>query len=60
MITSIIPKLPMRNKAITKNYYCNELGFNEFANVDFADYLMLYRGSLNSSIISKELFPIDF
>ena len=46
MITSIIPKLPMRNKAITKNYYCNELGFKNFEDSDFEGYLMLYKEAI--------------
>lgn len=46
MITSIIPKLPMRNKAVTKNYYCNELGFKDIENSDFEGYLMLYKESV--------------
>ena len=27
MLTDIIPKLPMRDKAVTRSYYVNELGF---------------------------------
>lgn len=39
MITSIIPKLPMRNKEITRRFYKN-LGFEAFGN-DFPGYLMM-------------------
>jgi hypothetical protein len=27
MLTAINPKLPMRNKTITRNFYINQLGF---------------------------------
>lgn len=43
MLTEIHPKLPMRNKAITKAYYLNQLGFEEFGRTDFEDYLMIQR-----------------
>ncbi|NNK75775.1 MAG: VOC family protein, partial [Maribacter sp.] len=39
MLTAIHPKLPMRNKAATKDYYLNKLGFTEIA--DYGDYLMV-------------------
>ena len=35
MLTDIHPKLPMRNKNITKNYYINELEFTELISVDY-------------------------
>ena len=41
MLTSIHPKLPMRNKAATKEFYVNKLGFQLFGNADFDGYLML-------------------
>lgn len=40
MLTAIHPKLPMRNKTLTSDYYINKLGFRVFGN-DFDDYLML-------------------
>jgi catechol 2,3-dioxygenase-like lactoylglutathione lyase family enzyme len=39
MLTAIHPKLPMRNKAATKDYYLNKLGFSEIG--DYGDYLMV-------------------
>jgi catechol 2,3-dioxygenase-like lactoylglutathione lyase family enzyme len=39
MLTHIHPKLPMRNKAATQDYYIHKLGFNEFG--DYHDYLMV-------------------
>jgi len=41
MLTDINPKLPMRDKTITKDYYVNRLEFKEFGNVDFEGYLMV-------------------
>jgi hypothetical protein len=39
MLTSIIPKLPMRDKRVTKSFYEN-LGFTASEN-DFPEYLMM-------------------
>ena len=41
MLQHIHPKLPMRDKAATKAFYINKLGFSLFGNADYADYLML-------------------
>jgi len=46
MLTTIHPKLPMRNKAITKDYYINQLGFKEFGSEDYDGYLMLVKDSI--------------
>ncbi|MCD9189474.1 MAG: VOC family protein [Pyrinomonadaceae bacterium] len=40
MLTNINPKLPMRNKAATKDFYVNKLGFEQYGG-DFDDYLMV-------------------
>jgi hypothetical protein len=44
MLTAIIPKLPMRDKTITQNYYVEQLGFSVFGG-DYPDYLMLEKDS---------------
>ena len=41
MLTDIHPKLPMRNKKITREFYSNQLGFNQFGSADFNGYLMM-------------------
>ena len=41
MLTAIHPKLPMRNKSITKAYYLNQLGFESIGSSDFPGYLMV-------------------
>ena len=46
MITSIVPKLPMRNKAITKEYYVNKLGFICIEKEDYSFYLILQKDNL--------------
>lgn len=43
MLTQISPKLPMRNKSITKDFYIRQLGFKEFGSADFTGYLMVDR-----------------
>lgn len=43
MLTDIHPKLPMRNKAITREFYCNQLGFRLFGRDEYAEYLMLQK-----------------
>jgi hypothetical protein len=44
MLVDVIPKLPMRNKSLTKRYYLNFLGFEELG--DFGNYLMVKRGGI--------------
>ena len=46
MLTEINPKIPMRNKAITKDFYVNKLGFQAFGNADFDGYLMLQKDAI--------------
>ena len=43
MLTHSHPKLPMRNKAVTKEFYCNLLGFEVFGSDSFDGYLMLQK-----------------
>ena len=46
MLTEIHPKLPMRDKAITRDFYLNKLGFKEFGSADYNGYLMVYKDSI--------------
>jgi catechol 2,3-dioxygenase-like lactoylglutathione lyase family enzyme len=41
MLKDIHPKLPMRDKNATKEFYANQLGFKEFGSTDFDGYLMM-------------------
>lgn len=43
MLTAINPKLPMRNKAATMDYYLNKLGFEVFGSADHDGYLMVQK-----------------
>jgi hypothetical protein len=44
MLTAVHPKLPMRDKILTKQYYCHRLDFTEIA--DYGDYLMLKKDKI--------------
>lgn len=41
MLTDISPKLPMRNKSVTRAFYLDQLGFKEFGSADYNGYLMV-------------------
>ena len=56
MLTNINPKLPMRNKSITRNYYINLLGFQEIG--DYESYLMVQKDNIEIHFFEfKELDP---
>jgi hypothetical protein len=58
MLTDINPKIPMRDKAITKGFYINQLGFQEFGNVDYDGYLMVQKDRIQIHFFEfKELDP---
>jgi catechol 2,3-dioxygenase-like lactoylglutathione lyase family enzyme len=46
MLTEIHPKIPMRNKATTREFYVNKLGFKEFGNADYDGYLMVQKDKI--------------
>jgi hypothetical protein len=46
MLTSICPKLPMRNKAITRAFYLSMLTFHEPGTVDYPGYLMVQKDNI--------------
>lgn len=58
MLTSINPKLPMRNKAVTKDFYVNKLGFKDFGTEDYDGYLMVEKDNIQIHFFEfKELDP---
>ncbi|MGH1436902.1 MAG: bleomycin resistance protein [Lewinella sp.] len=58
MLTSIHPKLPMRNKAITRDYYLNMLGFELASNTDYEGYLMIKKDQVELHFFEfKDLDP---
>ncbi|MCC6287717.1 MAG: VOC family protein [Chitinophagaceae bacterium] len=46
MLIAIHPKLPMRNKQLTRNYYLNQLNFTEYGSADYDGYLMLQKDNI--------------
>ncbi len=60
MFTQINPKLPMRNKAVTKNYYINLLGFTQYGSDAYPDYLMLEKDTIQIHFfLFTSLIPSD-
>jgi hypothetical protein len=57
MFTDINPKLPMRNKALTKDFYVDKLEFQQFGN-DYDGYLMVQKDNIQIHFFEfKELDP---
>lgn len=58
MLTDVNPKLPMRNKTDTKEFYLNKLGFHEFGDADYDGYLMVQKDDIQIHFFEfKELDP---
>ena len=50
----------MRDKAVTKDFYINKLGFQEFGSADYEGYLMLQRDKIQIHFFEfKELDPAE-
>ena len=59
-LTSISPKLPMRDKAVTRHFYVNTLGFREFGSADFDGYLMVEKDQVQLHFFEfKALDPAE-
>lgn len=59
MLTAINPKLPMRDKALTKEFYVGKLGFTQFGG-DFDGYLMLQKDAIQLHFFEfKDLIPTE-
>lgn len=60
MIQSIIPKLPMRNKVLTKAYYLEQLGFELASEHDYPEYLMVKKDGIELHFfLFPELDPLQ-
>ena len=60
MLTDINPKLPMRDKAVTKDFYLNKMGFQEFGSADYDGYLMVEKDKIQIHFFEfKELDPLE-
>jgi catechol 2,3-dioxygenase-like lactoylglutathione lyase family enzyme len=58
MLTEINPKIPMRDKATTKGFYLDKLGFKEFGNADYDGYLMVQKDNIQIHFFEfKKLDP---
>jgi catechol 2,3-dioxygenase-like lactoylglutathione lyase family enzyme len=58
MLTDINPKIPMRSKATTRDFYVNKLGFQEFGSSDHDEYLMVQKDRIQIHFFEfKELDP---
>lgn len=58
MLTAINPKLPMRNKSVTREFYCNQLGFEYIGSDDHSFYLIVQKDNLQIHFFEfKELNP---
>lgn len=59
MLKDINPKLPMRNKAATKEFYVNKLNFHQFGN-DYDEYLMIEKDEIQIHFFEfKDLDPTE-
>jgi hypothetical protein len=57
MLTDIHPKLPMRDKNVTRDFY-RKLEFTEFGNADYDGYLMIQKDKIQLHLFEfKELNP---
>ena len=58
MLTDINPKLPMRDKNVTREFYINKLGFKVFGSADYDGYLMMEKDQIQIHFFRfKELDP---
>lgn len=58
MLTDVNPKLPMRDKATTLDYYVNKLDFRVFGSADHDGYLMVEKDRIQIHFFEfKELDP---
>ena len=60
MLTEINPKLPMRDKAVTREFYLTKLCFEESGSVDFEGYLMVKKDKVQIHFFEfTELDPTE-
>ena len=60
MLTEINPKLPMRNKAATEQYYTEKLGFQNVGTADYDGYLILEKDNIEIHFFEfKTLNPTE-
>ena len=58
MLKDIIPKLPMRDKMLTKEFYLNQLSFELIS--DYGDYILLKKDQIEIHFFEfKSLNPLE-
>ena len=58
MFLSVHPKLPMRNKQVTKQFYLQQLGFQQVGSDIYPDYLMVRKDQIEIHFfLYEELDP---
>ena len=58
MLKDIIPKLPMRDKMLTKEFYLNQLSFELIS--DYGDYILLKKDEIEIHFFEfKSLDPLE-
>ena len=60
MLTEIHPKLPMRDKVITRDFYVNKMGFTDTGIEDYEGYLMVKKDNIEIHFFEfRDLDPKD-
>lgn len=60
MLINVSPKLPMRDKSITRDFYVNKLGFRDVGSSDYEGYLMVGKDSVEIHFFEhKEINPTE-
>ena len=60
MLSAIHPKLPMRSKDATKDFYINQLGFQQVGTADYDGYLMVEKDNIQIHFFEfKDLNPLE-
>lgn len=60
MLTNICPKLPMRNRQVTMDFYQKQLGFTYMGSDDFKVYLIMQKDSIQIHFFEyKDLNPLE-
>jgi hypothetical protein len=58
VLKDIIPKLPMRNRSLTKEFYLNQLSFELIS--DYGDYILLKKDEIEIHFFEfKSLDPLE-
>lgn len=58
MLTSVHPKLPMRDREATRAYYIDKLGFRSVGDTEYPDYLIVERENVQLHFfLFRELEP---